>query len=253
MARVCGAPGLGHSDRFCVHMSVMTAGPANLYQVLLDGPGWAVADLMRYRMADEALSDPDWRSLYDEVVDSVCGQPENLPSMIASWTTLPSAVDPEHTLLGAWWGSAAAACAPLRLRAIELGASMDQVVTPLDEAAAVAAAEIWCAATGINDLGRAVSIGIDAVSSLAAILARAAGAGELVCTSVDGDPLPIFTRPAVEAAIVRARAWLQDQLGSAGAERAWDIVVSDLTHGSHRNSLTFQAALRATHLSANRA
>lgn len=222
-----------------------------LYAVLSDGPGETPVDALRFAMAQEALNDPEWRQLYDEVQGSVFGFPENLPALIASTSELPTLREAETSLLGQWTGSANHCAAPLRLRALELGMEPRSQVSDMDTVASVVGAELWCAALAVTDLSRAASLGVDSISSLAAILARASGypvhhGGTLPEGRVDAT----FSLERVDLESDTLLQWARDAIGRSGAMYALETAVKDLSYRAEGDSLSFQTALRvkARHL-----
>lgn len=215
-----------------------------LYAVVLEGPGTELSGSLRYKMAEEAIQDDHWRGLYDNLVDIGGEHPETSMAILRMTQNLVPP-EPGCTFLGGWWGDPMSAATPLRSRASELGERPDATVSPLDLCAAVVGSEMWCAALGTSNLMRASSFGVDAVSALSAILARASGS-----------PAEINVRPAdttgekpwanvVSSVILHAHLRATRLVGPRMAAEAVTLAAQDLAWGATAVSATALASALA--------
>jgi hypothetical protein len=210
----------------------------SLYGLVVAGPSPVLADRIAHAIAVEALDDPEWRALYDGVIDSGSGHPEEIPVLLKP-PAGPAGLEATRFLLTL---DPAQAVEPLLERAQSLSfpaeaGSWDDVV------AAAVGLQLWHAALGTEDLMQAASMGPAAVRSLAAVIARACGAP--VSGAGPGAVAdPAFECTRVQATISFAQDWSFLQVGPGRDTTVLQAAAFDLSYLSPARTATGEAACR---------
>lgn len=217
---------------------VPTARP-NLYQFVLDGPGTTLRQRLRYRLANEAITDPTWREHNDPKIDG------ELLALEQQEFFRPRAPKPGQVLLTPDC-SAVEATRLHWVRLIELG---EPITCPpadqLDLVAAAVAGELWLACHGAADFNAAAFLGPDATTTLASLLARSMGEGVTPDGLPDERPSVGFSDAPVLAAADAAERWVRryPHLPAGSWQPVLRRVVTDLRADTAGDSAASEAAL----------
>jgi len=209
----------------------------SIYDIAAENPGQETANLLRVNIARHAVGEVEWVTLYDRFLaktpTGVLRHPENIVMPAGrSWA-------PTFTVIGS---TLEQATVTLREQAALLGAGCDPV-DDIDLLAAVVASEIWFAALDADDLAYAAAKGPDAISSAAAILARAAGHGVMTFPFDPDWPALTFPLDGVLLAAAHCRDWAHNILGVDAWGEILARVVTDLSWRTRGGSKTHESAL----------
>lgn len=139
--------------------------------------------------------------------------------------------DPASTRFGSSLTDFRAASSSLRLFADRFGIEL-KVASKSDLVAATVAADAWMLAFNAQYLDQAASYGPDAVTSLGAVIARAAGSGETFPVSEQGTYAKADDINDIHNAIIDWKAWVSEQVDETEVKAVWEKVISDLSNSS---------------------
>lgn len=216
----------------------MTNQPS-IYQIALERPEPGLAGRLRVVIAQVAVSDPTWCQTYDALVEATKVSGLRHPE---TYVLEHDAAQREPVYIVSSSFELREAAATILRQASHLGAQ-DQGASDLDLVSAVIGAEVWLAAVDADNLAYAAAKGPDAISSAAALLARACGQG-VSTMPLDPDwPTLRFPQQQIINVLEHCRAWSNHVLG----EHAWGEVtarvVTDLAFYAGGGTKTHDASL----------
>lgn len=214
----------------------------SIYEIANEKIGSTVAEHIRWRIADNAVQNPEWCAGYDNLLQhirsttGVLRHPE-------SWDNLPSKVR--------YSGPVIVTSRHASLEEV-MGTFEDEIAWLMDETgqaesidliASIAAAECWMAVLGCESTSYAASRGPDAIASLSAIIARACGDGVDVTPLDPSWPSCRFNMHNLMGALYTCRDWVGEVLGRECWPAVAVRITSDLGWKATGSTKTHDASL----------